>query len=126
MTVKDDCWAVAIPVCYFCGREKNEIMLPTGLTPKHAKQIKEAHGKVVNYEPCEECKKMMEQGVMLIQCGDNNQDYRTGKYVVVKDQAIPEIFPPEYAEQALKMRAMFVSETAWRNIGLPEGNQDEN
>lgn len=124
MPVKEECFGVAIPVCYFCGREKNEIILNTRLTPSEAKKVKEAHGKVVNMEPCDECKKMMEQGVMLIQCGDNNQDYRTGTFVVVKDEAIPQMFPPEYAEQALKMRAMFVCQTAWRNIGLPEKPQD--
>ena len=125
MTVKEDCFSVAIPVCYFCGREKNELIMNKILTPNHAKKVKEAHGKVVDMEPCDECKKMMEQGVMLIQCKDGNQDYRTGVIIGVKDEAIPKIFPPEYAESALKMRAMFIEQTAWRNIGLPEGTEDE-
>jgi len=120
MTVKEDCFGVAIPVCYFCGRDKNEIIMNKILTPKYAKNVKEAHGKVVDKEPCDECKKLMEQGVMLIKCGDHSPDYRFGVYVVVKDEAIPKMFPPEYAEQALKMRAMFICETAWKNMGLPE------
>ena len=124
MTVKEECFGVAIPVCYFCGREKNELIIPKRLTPAEAKKVKEAHGKVVDMEPCDECKKMVEQGVMLIQCKDGNQDYRTGVIIGVKDEAIPKIFPPEYAERALKMRAMFVEQTAWRDIGLPEGPED--
>ena len=124
MPVKEECFSVAIPVCYFCGREKNELIMNTTLTPKHAKQIKEAHGKVVDMEPCDECKKMMEQGVMLIECKDDQPDYRLGRFVVVKDEAVPRMFPPEYAEKALKMRAMFVGETAWKGMGLPEGPED--
>ena len=125
MTVKQDCFAVAIPLCYFCGREKNELIMNTILTPKHAKNVKDANRKVVDYEPCDECKKVMEQGVMPIQCKDGNQDYRTGRICALKDEAVSRIFPPEYAEQALKMRAMFIDETAWKQIGLPEGEQND-
>lgn len=94
------------------------------LTPKHVNNVKEAHGKVVDYEPCDECKKIMEQGVMLIQCKDGDKDYRTGRICAIKDEAVSDIFPPEYAEAALKMRAMFIEETAWKQIGLPEGGED--
>lgn len=95
MVSAEKCLEVAIPVCYFCGRGKNQLIINKMLTPSHAKKVKEAHGKVVDYEPCDECKKLMEQGVMLISCKDNNQDYRTGKMCVVKDEAVKDIFPPE-------------------------------
>ena len=120
----DKCLEVAIPRCYFCGKEKNELIMNTTLTPKHVKKVKEAHGKVINTEPCDKCKEIMKQGVMLIGCKDDDPDYRTGLIVGVKDEAVPQMFPPEYAEKALKMRVLFVGETAWKGLGLPEGPDD--
>ena len=52
---------VAVVKCFFCGRDKGLVM-NTRLTEKDAKAIREAHNHAIDYEPCDECKKWMEQG----------------------------------------------------------------
>lgn len=110
---------VAIPKCYFCGEDKNELIMNTRLTEKCAEQIKEAHGKVINTEPCDKCKELMKQGVMLIKVRDDDPEYRLGNICVVKDEAIRRIFPEDDAIHLLEMRAGFIAETLWDRIGLP-------
>lgn len=114
----------AIPRCYFCGELKNEIIMNTVLTEKHAEEIKNAHGKCIDKEPCAKCKELMKQGVMLIKVKENDPDYRLGQIVGIKDEAIKKIFKPEQAEQLLKMRAGFIGEELWKQIGLPEGEEN--
>lgn len=119
--MKDDVFGVAIPKCYFCGKDKNEIVMTRLLTKENAKRVKEMHGKVIDKEPCSECKKLMKQGVMLIKVSEDDPEYRLGNMCVVKDEAIKKIFPKEQAEQLLKMRAGFIGEKLWDMIGLPNG-----
>lgn len=52
--MKEDVFAVAIPKCYFCGKDKNEIVMTSLLTKENAKRVKEMHGKVIDKEPCDE------------------------------------------------------------------------
>ena len=112
---------VAIPKCYFCGKDKNEIIMNRLLTDRMADKVEEMHGKVIDTEPCDECKKLMEQGVMLIKVRDNDPEFRLGAISVVKDEAIKRIFPKDDAIHLLEMRAGFISESLWDMIGLPNG-----
>lgn len=117
--MKDDVFGVAIPKCYFCGKDKNQIIMTTLLTKENAQRVKEAHGKVIDKEPCDECKKLMEQGVMLIKVKEEDPEYRLGNIAVVKDEAIRQMFTEEYAEDLIKKRACFLSDKAWEMFGLP-------
>lgn len=51
-----------IPICAFCGQEKNEIAILganyNGEVPK---------SMIVNFEPCNDCKNIMEQGFTIIE-----------------------------------------------------------
>lgn len=60
--MEKEIFSCAIPKCYFCGKDKNEIVMTSVLTEANAKRVKEMHGKVIDKEPCDECKKIMEQG----------------------------------------------------------------
>ena len=77
--------------------------------------------------PCPDCRAWMSQGVILIsvrdgESGDN--PYRTGGWCVLKDEAIRKAFtPPEFAESVLKDRMVFVPDSAWKMLGLPEHSQ---
>ena len=117
----DDIFGVAIPKCYFCGKDKNEIIMTTLLTKENARKVKKAHGKVIDKTPCDECKKYMEQGVILIEVKDDDPEYRLGGFVVITEDGIKNIFPEEEAKTLLKMRAGFIGETLWKRIGLPTG-----
>lgn len=83
-----------MPVCFFCGKERNEIVL----FGKIGREDKEAPMKaIVDFEPCDECKKKFAEGVLLIEVTTSPEAvnmpiakdaYPTGRYVVVKPEAL--------------------------------------
>lgn len=110
----------SIPVCFFCGKEKNEIVLPGMLkgdveAPMHA---------VWNTEPCDECRSYMEQGIILISVKDGTDKknpYRTGGWVVIKEDAARNIF----GDGVVESRMAFVEDEAWDKIGLPRNEENK-
>lgn len=89
-----------IPVCFWCGKNKNEIVLLGKL-----KDDKEAPKNVVmDYEPCEKCAEMFSRGLHVIaattssiedrpplsKVGDNFV-YPTGAHIVLKFDAAREL-----------------------------------
>ena len=97
-----------IPICFFCGEEKPEVAILGKL-----KNDEEApRNAVINYEPCDNCKALMEQGITLIEATEqpiekgippisNNavvngvskvSVYPTGRWVVLKEEAFKQIF----------------------------------
>lgn len=113
---------VALIRCWFCGKEKGLIM-NTRLTKKDAQQVRECDGEVVDLEPCDDCKKLMEQGVMLFEITrvpDNPQELpeRTGRITVVRDRAFENFPDRDYAEQVLKCRYGFIQSELWDAMGL--------
>ena len=83
-----------IPVCFFCGKDKNEIVL----LGKIDREDSEAPMKMIlDFKPCEECAKKFAEGVLLIEVTDHPEyigmpiaenAYPTGRYVVVKPEAL--------------------------------------
>ena len=51
-----------IPVCFWCGKDKNEIVL----LGKLKEDAEAPHRAIMDYEPCDECKEYINQGVQLI------------------------------------------------------------
>lgn len=115
----------AIPVCFYCGKEKNEVLLLGRLkgdveAPRHA---------VWNKEPCGTCKGYMKQGIILISINevlsrdDPENPYRTGGWVVVTEEAIERwlLKPPELVDAICRRRAAFIPDEVWDRIGLPRG-----
>lgn len=106
----------ALTRCFFCG-EPDRILIHTRL-----RDISEANGKVIDREPCAKCADLMKKGVMLLsvrdgESGDN--PYRTGRMVVIKDEAIRRIVTNEAVrESVLKHRFAFIPDTTWEAIGL--------
>lgn len=114
---------VAMIKCYFCGKDKGLVM-NTRLTQKHAEKIKKMHGHTIDYEPCDECKKLMKEGIMFISVKDGesgNNPYRTGKMCVIKDEAVKKFTSPEMFEQVKKTRMAFIADSIWDMLGLPKG-----
>lgn len=113
----------AIPLCFFCNKPKNEIVLPGRLKG----DVEAPRNAVWDKRPCDECAKLMEIGVILISCkepgphGDHDNPYRTGGWCVVNDNAIRRLVPKELADDILKARVAFVPDEAWDLIGLPRG-----
>ena len=110
---------VALTKCYFCGGD-NQIVMNRVLTKKHAENVKEMHGKIINKEPCNKCAEYMKKGVILISVRDDDPEYRTGGFAVVTDEGIRRAFPKEQAETLIKMRAGFIADSLWEMLGLPK------
>lgn len=109
--------------CFFCGKEKG--LMNTRLTKKCAEEIKKRNGHAIDHEPCDECKKYMEQGIMLCSVRDGesgNNPYRTGALCVLKEEAVKQFSTPEMFEQVKKTRFAFIEDSVWDQLGLPRGN----
>jgi hypothetical protein len=103
-----------IPTCFFCGKEKNEIVL-FGRLPNDVEAPKQG---VVNYEPCTECLEYMKQGIILISVKNGesgNNPYRTGGWVVIKEAAAKELFGDHVGES----RVAFLEDETWDKLNLP-------
>ena len=88
-----------IPVCFFCGEEKNEIALLGKITNKQTKEEIEAPMRMVlDYEPCDKCKEAWSQGVAIIEVTQKDlgrpniapNAQPTGRVVVLKPEAVPQ------------------------------------
>lgn len=87
-----------IPVCFFCGEEKKEIALFGHIGDKRKGEDYEAPMKaVLDFEPCEKCREQFSRGVLLIEVTTTPEyigmpiaenAYPTGRYVVVKPEAL--------------------------------------
>ena len=98
----------SLVVCFFCGADK-EIAL-YGRLPKDQEA---PHRVLIDYEPCEECKKKFAEGVLLIECSETPiadgqrpiQDgaYPTGNYAVITADAFARIFNTEQSPKAVAL-----------------------
>lgn len=108
----------AIPVCWFCGSEKNEILL-FGMLPKDREAPRRA---CFNREPCDNCQARMKQYVAAIEVkdgetGDNPE--RTGNVFWLRDAVIERAITPEsLRDDILKKRCFFIEASTARQTGL--------
>lgn len=120
-------FSAAVIKCFFCGQDKG-IIMNTRLTEKCAQEIKKMHNCVIDHEPCDQCKKYMEQGIILVSVrdGDNGTNpYRTGGFAVVTEEGVKEFSTPEMFEQVKKTRFAFIEDSIWKQLGLPQGDSNE-
>lgn len=131
-------WGVnpTIPVCFWCGEEKDEI----ALLGKLKGDIEAPHRMWIpgDYEPCDSCKSKFEKGIVLIEADtkpiiNENQPpyygaYPTGHYMVIKEEAFKKIFNEDIYEQASKNKMCFIDkETAEQLMKLnTNANEKEN
>lgn len=90
-----------IPVCFWCGKEKNEIAL---LGKVGKEDVQAPMHMVLNYDPCDECKENWEKGVALLEITERATDnrppmtaqgglsvYPTGRYLIVRPEVWTEM-----------------------------------
>lgn len=103
-----------IPVCFWCGKEKNEIALLGRIREKTTNRfganvtkrdsdIEAPRRMVLDYEPCDECKKMWDSGVAVIEVQETpiNPDqpeiqkglYPTSRFAVLTVEGADRVFP---------------------------------
>lgn len=92
-----------IPVCFWCGEERGEIALLGRIGDGRKNEDFEApHYAVIDFEPCDKCRRNMAMGFTLMEATQHPNRrtnvpsqsgvYPTGRYVVVKPEAVQRIF----------------------------------
>lgn len=106
-----------IPVCFFCGKQKNEIALLGRISNR--KRVRTAWGgsseqvfdsdveaprnMILDYEPCDECREKFKEGVLMIEVEHADTDEKrrrqiqdgfvpNGKYCLLKEEPFNNIF----------------------------------
>lgn len=87
-----------IPVCFWCGKQKNEIALMGRMTD----DIEAPKNMVLDYVPCEECQSHMAMGVAILEASDHPNTegqppmqtgiYPTSRFVVVTTECADRVF----------------------------------
>lgn len=130
-----------IPVCFWCGKEKNELVLMGRVREKdrNGKAVRNSDVEmpmhvVVDYEPCDECKAQFSQGVQLIECNTRavdgrppitcddrgNEVFPTGRTVVLKEEAAQRMFNMD-AEMLKAGKKMCLPEEVFNQL-MPTDN----
>lgn len=106
-----------IPVCWFCGKDKNEIAL---LGAAHKTQA--PMHMVVDRRPCDDCLELMKQGIWCLEVvpGTKGNPQRAQSSCLITDEAASRIF----VDTDLSMRVVLVPTDVWDMIGLPRENID--
>ncbi len=80
-----------LPICIYCGEEKNEIAL-LGKLPGDKEAPKNL---VINYEPCDNCQAGMKTGIAFLEVDDTTHK-PTGAYMVVKKESAVEFLGEDH------------------------------
>jgi hypothetical protein len=116
-----------IPVCFWCGEEKNEVALLGKLPGDAAAPMK----AIIDFEPCDKCKAFMDQGITLIgvttvqpengvpSIGDGL--YPSGAWSVLREESefcqdLLNAEPEERRETILKTRKCLIDDDVLRAI----------
>lgn len=109
---------VSLMQCFYCMKDY-------GVAIDRRLRQSLPHRACFDHDPCPECEKLMEQGVILISVDetkstDRQNPWRTGGFAVVRDEAIERLVkPPELAQRILKVRMAFLPDEVWKALGLP-------
>ena len=114
---------VGMNTCYFCNKP-SEVLLDRRL-----RKILPRNVGVMNMRPCTKCEDLMKQGILLMSIKNDTTDfemqgpipnpYRTGGWVIIKQEAIERMLDGDFLKFALKHRFMFINDEAWDAMGLP-------
>lgn len=112
-----------IPVCFWCGEDKNEVALlgRIGNAAVH-EDIEAPMHMVLDYEPCEKCRSNMSQGFTIMEATNKpnlvtsvqmqSGVYPTGRYAVIRSEAAQRMFLPE----ATAMGKAFVDSVLFNQV----------
>lgn len=111
---------VGLEQCFVCGEDVGVLL---------DRRLKKSlpHRTCITKAPCSKCEEHMKNGIILISVNktltDNAENpYRSGGWVVIKEEAVRRIIQPEeLLEDICKKRMAFVPDDAWDALGLPRG-----
>ena len=105
---KDNPLGAALDVCWFCGEASGVALLGYNKGKEAPRQV------VTGYTPCQKCQDQMAQGITFVEARptdptDNTPEIQegvqpTGRWIVVREEVVQEMFHPELVEQLMKTR----------------------
>lgn len=111
----------SLSVCYLCGEDKNELIIP-GLLRGDAEAPRKA---IWNREPCDQCKNYMASGIIFIgvtgpEVKENPFSNRTGRFCVIREEAVRRMInSKELLNDIILKRVAFVPQDVWSMLQLP-------
>lgn len=121
-----------IPVCFWCGKERNEVALLGYMGDSSGyEDIEALLHSVIDFEPCDECRRGMSIGFTLMEV-THNPNYRTsvpvrdgvyltGAYVVVNPDVVKMVFGDESASAGGKA---FLASDVFQSMFAEVANRD--
>lgn len=112
-----------IPLCFWCGQEKNEIALMGHIGDgRKGEDIEAPRNMVLDYNPCDKCREQMALGVTCVEVVDIpphenmpefvDGHYPTGRWGVLTTDAVKRIFDLDLENG----KTLLVSEEAFSAI----------
>lgn len=122
-----------IPICFWCGEEKNEIALLGKL--KGDAEAPRKTWLLGDYEPCDKCKDHFGKGILIIEASTvplidkqppylQEDAYPTGNYVVLSEEGTRKIFTENVAEKLIEKKKGFMDEANFSNLFGNIGKED--
>ena len=118
-----ECLNATISVCFWCGEDKNEMAIANKLIDCDSNE-KMPMRTVMDYEPCEKCKKEWDGGTAIIEVTENEIPdgrpeivkgaYPTGRIWVLENEVAKDFFKDKHN------KVMFIEEELAKKIGLYE------
>lgn len=118
-----------IPLCPYCGKPKNEIMLTGAAGEKLAKQLGHKDGDMPmqveipgDIEPCDDCKK---DRIMVIVTDTEDKDAQIIETLMVKEDAVMRILKDgEFKDTVRETRRFGMTADIARQLGIPVGEEE--
>ncbi len=121
-----DCDIAKLSKCFWCGGEKNELIMSTRMDSKWCDNKNKSI--VANYDPCDKCIEQFKLGIQLIEAQDDPVTsgqpeiskgvYPTGRFWVINREVFKDI--PEDQD------FMFIKEDMAKEMGLYDSLKEEN
>jgi len=115
----------AVSICFWCRKDKNEVILFGRLKG----DAEAPRNPVMDYEPCDDCASMWNQGIRFIECSSVEMDDRppiqegawpTGAWCVLKEEAVRrQLEGAKILDSFLEHRGAFIDSGTWDLMGLP-------
>ena len=100
----------SIATCFWCGKDKDELIL-FGKIGKGSEDIEAPKRSVIDYDPCDDCRRNWELGVAVLEAAEEpvyknqkeiqNGIYPTGRWCVIKEEAAERVFGDLFSEKKI-------------------------
>ena len=81
----------------------------------------------IDTEPCNECKNIMEQGIIFISTKDDDREYRTGGWCAITESAVQSMpIDGDMKQSIIESRVCFIQNTTYDILGLPRNVEINN